>query len=321
MARRAEEAENHWPGFVDVLSTIVMVVTFLLIILGIVIFVISKNISTELAKSAAEVEAAQVALAEAQSEAHEARKEIEARKQAEAPTREQSQNRKQAKAQAAQKVQAKSSEKVDQKQQSDEQEKSPSARQEKQQKQEKQKTKQQKSKSEARKTASRSQSSAPTKQSAASFRTQFSDELTQQDEVKGREKLSVRTRQTDNTRQIVVSTTEQETSHHKIRVTTSTAVLSLLFKGGVQISDDAAREVQNYLKENAGESTTGKYEVRAFFNTEKGSISEAKRLAYYRALATRNQLLELGIEARNISIKVGNSERLQDAGKVNIYLK
>jgi len=45
MARRAEEEENHWPGFVDALSTIVMVVTFLLIILGIVIFVISLQIN------------------------------------------------------------------------------------------------------------------------------------------------------------------------------------------------------------------------------------------------------------------------------------
>ncbi|WP_424983857.1 hypothetical protein [Maritalea sp. S77] len=46
MARRLEEEDNHWPGFVDALSTIVMVVTFLLIILGIVIFAISQQIAT-----------------------------------------------------------------------------------------------------------------------------------------------------------------------------------------------------------------------------------------------------------------------------------
>ena len=45
MARRLEEEDNHWPGFVDALSTIVMVVTFLLIILGIVIFAISQQIA------------------------------------------------------------------------------------------------------------------------------------------------------------------------------------------------------------------------------------------------------------------------------------
>ncbi len=44
MAKRQEEEENYWPGFVDALSTIVMVVTLLMIILVIVIFVITQMI-------------------------------------------------------------------------------------------------------------------------------------------------------------------------------------------------------------------------------------------------------------------------------------
>lgn len=44
MVRRHEEEENYWPGFVDALSTIVMVVTLLMIILVIVIFVITQMI-------------------------------------------------------------------------------------------------------------------------------------------------------------------------------------------------------------------------------------------------------------------------------------
>ncbi|MBI1391418.1 MAG: hypothetical protein GC152_01635 [Alphaproteobacteria bacterium] len=43
---QAQEEENHWPGFVDALSTIVMVVTFLLIILAIAIFVMSLQIAS-----------------------------------------------------------------------------------------------------------------------------------------------------------------------------------------------------------------------------------------------------------------------------------
>ncbi|WP_306250503.1 hypothetical protein [Parvularcula sp. IMCC14364] len=39
------QEENHWPGFVDALSTIVMVVTFLLIILAIAIFIMSLSIA------------------------------------------------------------------------------------------------------------------------------------------------------------------------------------------------------------------------------------------------------------------------------------
>lgn len=39
--KTTDEEANHWPGFVDALSTIVMVVTFLLIILAVAIFVAS----------------------------------------------------------------------------------------------------------------------------------------------------------------------------------------------------------------------------------------------------------------------------------------
>ncbi len=45
MARRHEEEENYWPGFVDALSTIVMVITLLMIILVIVIFTMTQMIS------------------------------------------------------------------------------------------------------------------------------------------------------------------------------------------------------------------------------------------------------------------------------------
>jgi hypothetical protein len=40
----AEGEVNHWPGFVDALTTIIMVVTFLLIILGATVFILSKKI-------------------------------------------------------------------------------------------------------------------------------------------------------------------------------------------------------------------------------------------------------------------------------------
>lgn len=258
MARKEAETENHWPGFVDVLSTIVMVVTFLLIILGVVIFVISENVAKELEKSAQKVEAAQAALEEAQKKANEVYEK------------------------------ALSLAKVDIQSDSEDQSE---------------------------------QSSGRTDQSSAAFRSQMSQELTQNDQIDSKDKLTVRTRATKNTKQIVISTTEQETDHRKLKVISSTAALSLLFKGGVKISKEATSEIQTYLKSNDEIEKTQKFEIRAFFNTTRGSISEAKRLAYYRALSTRNELLTLGIEARKIAIKVAASGRGEDTGKVNIYLK
>jgi hypothetical protein len=79
--------------------------------------------------------------------------------------------------------------------------------------------------------------------------------------------------------------------------------------------------VRDFISSLPGESEKGKYEIRAFFSAHKGSISEARRLAYYRALTSRNQLLALGVKPQNISVKVSSSPKSEDNGRVNIYLK
>ena len=48
------EEENYWPGYVDALTTMTMVLTFIMMILGIVIFSMSQNVSKILIKQIAE---------------------------------------------------------------------------------------------------------------------------------------------------------------------------------------------------------------------------------------------------------------------------
>lgn len=48
------EEENYWPGFVDALTTMTMVLTFIMMILGVVIFSMSQNVSKVLIKQIAE---------------------------------------------------------------------------------------------------------------------------------------------------------------------------------------------------------------------------------------------------------------------------
>lgn len=48
------EEENYWPGFVDALTTMVMVLTFIMMILGVVVFSMSQNISKQLVQQIAE---------------------------------------------------------------------------------------------------------------------------------------------------------------------------------------------------------------------------------------------------------------------------
>ena len=46
MAHAQDEAnENHWPGYVDALTTMLMVMTFVMMILGIAVFAMSQNVS------------------------------------------------------------------------------------------------------------------------------------------------------------------------------------------------------------------------------------------------------------------------------------
>src|SRR6476660_2820939 len=44
-AASGEAEENYWPGYVDALTTMTMVLTFILMVLGIVIFILSQELS------------------------------------------------------------------------------------------------------------------------------------------------------------------------------------------------------------------------------------------------------------------------------------
>lgn len=61
MAHAKDDAnENHWPGYVDALTTMLMVLTFVMMILGIAVFAMSQNVSRVLVEAIAR--AAQVEL-------------------------------------------------------------------------------------------------------------------------------------------------------------------------------------------------------------------------------------------------------------------
>jgi outer membrane protein OmpA-like peptidoglycan-associated protein len=53
MAAQSGEDENYWPGYVDALTTMTMVLTFILMVLGITIFSLSQNVSRSYLESIA----------------------------------------------------------------------------------------------------------------------------------------------------------------------------------------------------------------------------------------------------------------------------
>jgi hypothetical protein len=53
MSANTDNQENHWPGYVDALTTMTMVLTFVMMVLGISIFSLSQNVSRTLIEKVA----------------------------------------------------------------------------------------------------------------------------------------------------------------------------------------------------------------------------------------------------------------------------
>ncbi|MEZ5840908.1 MAG: hypothetical protein R3D02_10970 [Hyphomicrobiales bacterium] len=54
MADSGEEEENYWPGYVDALTTMTMVLTFVMMVLGVAVFMLSQNVSKVLLETIVE---------------------------------------------------------------------------------------------------------------------------------------------------------------------------------------------------------------------------------------------------------------------------
>ncbi|NJS14130.1 MAG: hypothetical protein HC788_05320 [Sphingopyxis sp.] len=58
--------------------------------------------------------------------------------------------------------------------------------------------------------------------------------------------------------------------------------------------------------------------IWAFASAETMSVSEARRVAYYRALATRNELIRNGVIPENINVEIRFGESAEKLNTVQI---
>jgi len=320
LARKAQAEENYWPGFVDALSTIVMVITFLLILLSIVIFVLSQNtakraIDDAQAKSGAgqvKVETKSTAEAQARRKS-EAQKKTTAKAQKKVQSAQKSQSKSQSKAQSMAKAQSKAQ--------------SQAKAQSKAQSQAKAQSKSQSQAKASRQSSQKSemrvaQEKEETNTTAGQFKPREGKRLTQAEKVESKDKLEVRSRAAVDEKRIVIAPEEKPKEKEKIKVVTSKSLLTLEFPpSNVKIDEASVKAVQSYLSSSADIKAEGKIEIRSFANSTVGSISEARRLAYYRAMATRNQLLKGGVDPKRISIRIRETTVKEEQDLVKVYLK
>ncbi|MEO0410690.1 MAG: hypothetical protein AAF221_02460 [Pseudomonadota bacterium] len=277
MARKPEEEANHWPGFVDALSTIVMVITFLLILLGLTLFIMMQKIQAD----ANTVTDTQV--------------NTEAAGGAQAINDEESQSALEEASSSASKTS----------QVSDLKEKLQQAQQE----------------IEKLKTQTQQMAGAPKAPEGQSIAS-MGAELRQEEQIETEDKLTILTRKTDEKVKVAIASQEPVTADGKIKVTSAAVALELNYDSGTtKLDEEAATQVGDYFEEQAPKSGTSKFEIRSIASSGVGSISEARRKAYFRALTVRNILLKRGIPAERIVTKISMPQPGEQQDRVIVTLK
>lgn len=388
MARRQEEEANHWPGFVDALSTIVMVVTFLLIILGVVIFIIAQQIQETAGNSKAKSDNKEIYFqsrvpGSTKSKQNATKEDILI---AEASIKLASANAKaaasEAKTSAARAQMAKSNAQAEQAKSQAEQAKAQTAQAQAQAAKDNASSQKslamakvaaaQKATAEAElaKEASFTKKSEARIAEAAAAKAMAEAEITksaalkaeiekqteqQQDAMAEIEKLKqeqehalqniaklkldaelrqdrktektidgqkVRSEKVDSNKTIAIAGEESAKDFKANIVQSADAVLTLVFDGkSVQIDVNSATQITAFIEKTNLLRDNAKLEIRSYVDLSGTSMGERRRIAFYRAMAARNELLRTGVSAKKISIKVNEVDDASLDRKVKIYVK
>lgn len=83
--------------------------------------------------------------------------------------------------------------------------------------------------------------------------------------------------------------------------------LAVEFDGGsYRLDESHARSISAFVGQNGVADKSKPIIVNAYAYTGEGAISEARRLAYYRAMMARKQLIDAKVRAENIRINVND---------------
>lgn len=181
-----------------------------------------------------------------------------------------------------------------------------------------------KNEEEASSTSSRNDDSAkvPKQVSAAagSSNAELGDVLRTDKPINGSEALTIRTRETPDTLKVQVKAMEQPDDSKGVEVKTADVLMKVSFEPmAVRYSEETSKQVMDFL--STRQSPGMKYEIWSFA-PQTSSISEAQRLAFYRAAMTRNLLVKAGIKPADIYTQIRISDpSSKDGHNVRVVLK
>jgi len=245
MAGASAEGElNPWPAFVDVLTTVIMVVTFLLVIMSAAVMVLSQRVMT---KFKAQIEAQERAIAKGT-------------------------------------------------------------------------LTEKNSKSGIALGTQDNKISSPSEAEAGTSVAQLGNILRSEAVPNGVDRLSIRTRETPDTLKLKVKAIEAAENTVGAEVTVADVLLRVDFEPlAVRYSPENTRQVVDFLKSRGKPGM--KYEIWSFA-PQTASVTEAQRLAFFRAAMTRNVLVMSGITPGDISTQVRVTDATsKDGHNVRVVLK
>lgn len=140
------------------------------------------------------------------------------------------------------------------------------------------------------------------------------------DPINGAERLSIRTRETPETLRLKVKAMEDAQDTKGVEVQTADALLRIDFEPfAVAYDSENSGRVVSFLQAKGRPGM--KYEIWSFA-PQISSVSEAQRMAFYRAAMTRNILIKAGIAPADIITQVRVTDATsKDGNNVRVVLK
>lgn len=144
--------------------------------------------------------------------------------------------------------------------------------------------------------------------------------LRSDEKVDGNEKLTIRTRATEDSLKLKVKALEDPAGTKGVEVTTADVLMRVDFEPlAVNYDADNNGKVMGFLKSRMKPGM--KYEIWSFA-PQASSVTEAQRLAFYRAAMTRNILIKAGIVPSDILTQIRVTDASdKDGHNVRVVLK
>lgn len=113
-----------------------------------------------------------------------------------------------------------------------------------------------------------------------------------------------------------------DTSAGKVRVEAADTSLTLLFQPrAVNVDEASLAEMDTFIKATRGLPQPVHYQLVAHAGTRGGALSDARRIAYYRAMFARQRLIAQGVATADIEVRVEDYAQEAQAEKLRILVR